>query len=164
VASAAWNGRALRTDAVWLGDHLFFRLIQALWAPWRFTRAHHRIVLWRPDGRVIALPWKLPARLVIKGGASQATAAFKAFDPRKWPATCRQCRCLMQVACAMEGIRRQACRRDEISAPNVIWFRGIQEVYNRLLRETDTKSFQTCASGSAISAMDVGNFPVALRH
>ncbi|MDF1609469.1 NAD(P)/FAD-dependent oxidoreductase [Hoeflea sp. YIM 152468] len=137
---AAWMGQALRPTRAWLEATYASELVQALWAPWALhTGLTPESAYGGQMGKVIAFALEAAGAPVVKGGASQAVAAFKSLieangGELRADADVDQIRVRNGKAVGVrlaDGI--------ELTASHVICSVAPGQLYNRLLRD-DTKA------------------------
>ena len=156
---AAWMGEALRPTRAWLESSYSSELVQALWAPWALhTGLTPESAYGGQMGKVIAFALEAAGAPVVKGGASQAVAAFKRLIEEKG-GELRVNADVDQVLVTngkASGIR--LADGTEISAAHVICSVAPGQLYNRLLRDTAAELPQETTAGLSQFRHGRGNF------
>lgn len=156
---AAWTGEALRPIRAWLESSYRSELIQALWAPWALhTGLTTESAYGSQMGKVIAFALEAAGAPVVKGGASQAVAAFKGLIEANG-GELRTGADVDQIILRdgkAAGVR--LADGSEISASHVICSVAPGQLYNRLLRVETAKLPEEVSSGLSQFRHGRGNF------
>lgn len=139
----SWIGAALQPARGWLETDYRADLVQALWAPWVLhTGLTPESTYSGQMGRVIAFALEAAGAPVVKGGAGQAVAAFRALIEEHGG----EIRTNVDVARILtEGNRAtgvETANGDRIPAGSVLASVTPQQLYGRLLPQADAETRQ----------------------